>query len=239
MANTSTGLSTLEPLTLRVQGWRHRIRAQSSRIDHFDVTYDGRTIASLTARTAATLDEELASAAWELAQSIERPVTVEIRAMPLEGDEEIASFQMRVHPSPATAQAPANNGEAKDVIRILVDANQAQQKMILDVVSAFTVHMRDAMQMMSDLAQQAHTRARTLETEVAIATETARDAIGVARDSAEPRRSLTDRGLDLVEGVLREALTGKSANSPANDTPAATAPQEAPAAAPAHDEAAE
>ena len=217
----STGLATLEPLTARVGLWRHRHRAQTARVSEYRVEYDGSVIATLSARSAATLDEELASAGWELAQSIARPVTIDVIASDSQG-EEVARLPLRIQPTPPPASsANASTGDLRDVIRVLLDANQNQQRMIVELATSVSTQMREVMQVTAEIAKGSQQRVRALEAEVSVATDTVRDAIALAHDASAPRRTLADRGLDLVEGVLRDALTGKK---PPTETPSAESP---------------
>lgn len=214
----STGLATLEPLTQRVGLWRHRHRAQTTRIAEYRVEYDGSVIATLSARSASTLDEELASAGWELAQSIARPVTIDVIASDAQG-EEVARLPLRIQPTPPASAVTTNTGDLRDVIRVLLDANAAQQRMIVELATSVSTQMREVMAVTAEIAKGSQQRVRALEAEVSVATDTVRDAIALAHDASAPRRTLADRGLDLVEGVLREALTG--AKPPPTEAPTA------------------
>ncbi|NBO57157.1 MAG: hypothetical protein EBU84_21750, partial [Actinobacteria bacterium] len=123
-SNGSTGLSTVEPLALRVAAWRGRHRAVAARVREYRVEHDGSTVASLAARQSSTLDDELAAAAWELAQGLARPATVDVLALSEEGVE-IARLPLRVLPAGASSGV-ASSGDLKDVVRALLDANHQQ-----------------------------------------------------------------------------------------------------------------
>jgi hypothetical protein len=199
----SHGLATIEPLTSRVGLWRTRHRAQAARIAEYRVEHDGSCVATLAARSSATLDDELAAAAWELAQGVQRPTTVEVLALTAEGAE-VARLPLRVLPASSGAAGAASSGDLKDVIKCLLDAHQAQARLLTEVVAAFGSQLRDAINMASELARAAHARAGAAEAEAASASAVVRDALAVARDAQVPERTVKDRGLDLVEGVLRD-----------------------------------
>ena len=220
MTDTHAGLALVEPLTARVALWRRRHRQHADRAETYRVTYDGSTIAELSAvRSVATLDEELASAAWELAQGVGRAVTVDVLALDAH-DHELARMPLRV--MPAAAPAPAAAGDLQSVVRVLLESHQQQARLIVDMAAAFTAQLREASAITAELARSASARARVAELEASTAAETVRDAIAVARDAGEPRRTVGDRALDVFESLVRAKLSELGA-APAAPAPAVEA----------------
>jgi len=194
------GLTLLEPITARVAMWRQRHRAHARRVQTYRVVYDGSTVAELSAVSASTLDEELAAAAWELAQGLARAVTVDVLAFDAQ-DVELARMPLRVMP---VAPPTAATGDMQSVVKVLLESNQAQGRLILEMCGAFTSQLREASAITAELARGAFARARSAEIETTMAAETVRDALAVARDNTEPKRTTSDRMADLIEGFIAE-----------------------------------
>lgn len=211
---------------MRVAAWRGRHRAQAGRVREYRVEHDGSVIASLTARTASTLDDELAAAAWELAQGLSRPATVDVLALSEEGAE-VARLPLRV--VPAASASSASSGDLRDVVRALLDANHQQQKLMVEVLGAVGGQLRDALQLASEATRAAHARAASAEAEAASASAVVREALDLARTAQTPERGARERGMDLVEGVLRDLARSQLGGGGA---PAAAAVESAPAAEP-------
>lgn len=198
----SHGLATLEPLVQRVGLWRHRHRARASQVVAYQVVYDGAVVAEIEAGSKEALDDELAYAAWDLAQSVGRPVTADVIAMGA-GGVELAKLPMRV--LPAAPPTPAA-GDAV-LVKTLLDANRDLMRLVVDVLGAVTSQQKTIAEVTTELARSSGRRAVNAEAEAATATATALDALAAAREAAAPARTAGDRGLDLVEAFLRDRMS--------------------------------
>jgi len=227
MSESHAGLALVEPIRARVALWRRRHRQHADRAQTYRVTYDGSTVAELSAvRSIATLDEELASAAWELAQGVGRAVTVDVLALDAH-EVELARMPLRVVPAAPPAAAAA--GDLQSVVRVLLESHQQQARLIVDMAAAFTAQLREASTITAELARSAASRARNAELEAAGAADTVRDALAVARDAhdREPRRNVGDRALDVFESLVRVKLGELAAPSAPSAPVEAAAPVEA------------
>ena len=210
----SHGLSTLEPITARVAMWRRRHRARVAHVTAYQVVYDGACIADIEARTTQALDDEIASAAWELAQSIGRPVTADVIAVDGAGVE-LARMPMRVLP---VAPSVPQSMDATQITATLVNANQQLMRLVVDVLGAVTEQQKTFAQITTELARSSGRRAVAAEQEAAEATATAMEAVHAIREAgAAQSRTIGDRGLDLVEGFLKERLG--LASAPTSELP--------------------
>ncbi len=192
---SSDGLSTLEPLTARVAGWRRRHRAISQDVKTYQVVFDGAIVATLEARTSAALDDELAAAAWELAQGLSRAATVDLVALDTSG-EELGRLPLRILPS-----APTSTDGSSQVIRDLMAQNRETMRLCVEMVSAVTKQMQVVSEVTTELARAMGQRALRAETDAVAAVSTVQDALSVARDAGQSPR--TERALSLVEDFIR------------------------------------
>jgi len=201
MGSESHGLATLEPLTARVGLWRRRHRSRADSVRTYQVVYDGACIADFAARTTEALDDELASAAWELAQSIGRPVTAELVALDAEGAE-LARLPLRVLPAPSSTRGEMDSAA---IVGTLTTANNQLMKLVVDVLQSVTEQQKTIAGIATELARVAGKRAATAEQEAAEATSTALDAVATAREASQKREKRTndERAADLIEAFLR------------------------------------
>lgn len=207
MSDSQHGLALLESTTNRVSAWRRRHRARADEVARYVVTHDGTTVADLDApRTAQGLDDELAAAAWEVAQGLARPATVDVCALAHDGAE-VARITIRVQPA---RTEPASGADLGAVVKVLLEANQSLARLTTDLVGAVAGQLREVSAITTELARASAARAKAAETEAAKAQETASEALALARDTSSETRSAQDRGMDLVEHFLRLKLEAQA-----------------------------
>lgn len=197
---SESGLSRVESLTGRVATWRARHKARAGSVVAYHVVYDGAVIADIAPRTSTTLDDELGAAAWELAQSVGRPVTADVIALDSAGVE-VARLPMRVIPESAR--------EATDqsaVIAALLTQNRELMRLHTELLGGVVGTVRELSTMTTELARTLGRRAREAEAETATATATVQDALALAREQSQGPRSREERALDLMESFARMKL---------------------------------
>ena len=202
---SESGLSVLEGVTARVTSWRRRHRGKQNEVRSYQVVFDGATLADIEARTAQGLDDELGAAAWEVAQGISRPATVDVIALGENGIE-IARLPMRV--MPAATAAPPQSADMGTVVKVLLDANQQMMKLCTEMVGAVTSQLKVTAEITTELAKSTAKRAVHAEAEAAAATATALDAVSVAKDAGSEKRDRQERIEDFVEAWLKHKLMG-------------------------------
>lgn len=207
---SESGLATVEPITMRVAAWRTRHKARATDVKRYTVVYDGATIADIEGRTSQTLNDELAAAAWELAQGIARAVTVDIVALDDAGVE-IARLPLRVMPVAATV---VTQTDQTAVIKALLENNRDMMSLFKEMNGAMVAQLKEVSGMVSTLAKSATHRAVTAEKEAQDATALATDAIATAA-AATSGRNLSTR--EKVENFLIRAAEQHMGMRPESD----------------------
>lgn len=222
---TEAGLSLLESTTLRVTAWRNRHRARREEVLRYVVHFDGATICELEARTKQALDDELAAAAWELAQGLSRPITVDFIAYGADGGE-VARLPIRILPAAPVSTATDHTAVISALLKGMEQQQkgmEASQRQLTELMGSVVGLVKGVADLAAAQVQTAHKRAERAESAADVAMETARDATATAADALDStsRRSRSERLEDMIfdlVGKKAEQVIGVAGN---DTTPAA------------------